>query len=275
MDDLVPWWKIDMGDAESEAARDAVSAGHLSQGPLISELEHRLAESLGVPFVLTTTSGSTALATALIAAGVGSGDEVIVPNRTYIAAAHAAQLVGATVRLVDALTDSPNIDPAKIEEKITARTRAIIPVHLNGEACDMVAIQEIAARHGLIIIEDAAQALFSKHRNKYLGTFGQFGCFSLSITKFITSGQGGFVVTHEKSDYEHLQRMRFHGVSTSRDEDCSSTTRPSGASTGVINISIQRYPPSRWRSRQVISVVVEAVGDTLPSKSRSTISTSP
>ena len=207
-----------MGEEEAEATRNAVITGKLSQGPLIPELERRLAVSLGVPFVMTTTSCSTALVSALFAAGVGPGDEVIVPNRTYIAAAHAAQLIGATVRLVDTIADYPKIDPAKIEEKITDRTRAIIPVHLNGVACDMAAIQEIADRRELVIVEDAAQALFSKHRGQYLGTFGRFGCFSLGVTKFMTSGQGGFVVAHDQRTYERLKHMHFHGVSTSRDE---------------------------------------------------------
>lgn len=212
----VPWWKTVLGDAEANAARDAVLAGRLSQGPITAELEKRLAEILGVPYVTMTTSGSVALAVALFAAGIGPDDEVIVPTRTYIATAHAVQLVGAKVVFADTLPDTPLIDPAEVEKKVTAATKAIVPVHLNGRACDMAALQAIADRHGLIIIEDAAQALFSKHRGAYLGTFGKIGCFSLGVTKIVTSGQGGFVVTADKALHEIIQRFRFHGVSVIR-----------------------------------------------------------
>lgn len=212
----VPWWKITLDENEADAARDAVLSGRLSQGQTTVELEARLAKLLDVPHVAMTTSGSVALATALFAAGIKPGDEVIVPTRTYIATAHAVQMVGATVRLVDTLPDTPLMDPAEVEKKITPATKAIMPVHLNGRACDMDALSDIAERHGLIIIEDAAQAMFSKHKGRYLGTFGLLGCFSLGVTKLITSGQGGFIVTADDTMREHLQRFRFHGVSAVR-----------------------------------------------------------
>ena len=212
----VSWWRIRLDETEAQAAFDAVMGGKLSQGSITAELEAALAEKLDVPYVTMTTSGSTALATALIAAGVGVGDEVIVPNRTFIASAHAVQLIGATVRLVDTLADRPVIDPAQIERHITKNTKAIIAVHLNGCACEMSALKEIAERDDLAIIEDSAQALFSRHGDQYLGTFGLFGCFSLGVAKFMTSGQGGFLVTRDKAAHDRAQRMRFHGVVSPR-----------------------------------------------------------
>ena len=194
----------------------AVSNGKLSQGAIGTELEKRLAEAFGVPHVMMVTSGSTALVTAMVAAGIGPGDEVIVPNRTFIATANAAKLIGAQVRLVDVLADVPVMDPAQVESKITGKTKAIVPVHVNGSACDMKALREIADRHGLVIIEDTAQAMFSKTGDRYLGTFGDYGCFSLGVTKLMTSGQGGFVIVHDDEAFKRVQYMRFHGVSGPR-----------------------------------------------------------
>ncbi|MEQ8319667.1 MAG: DegT/DnrJ/EryC1/StrS family aminotransferase [Rhodospirillales bacterium] len=212
----VPWWRTQLDEREADAARDAILAGKLSQGPITAELEESLAKALNVPFVTMTTSGSSALVSALVAAGVGPGDEVIVPNRTFIATAHAVQLIGATVRLADTLMDRPLIDPEQVEAKVNSKTRAILPVHVNGGVCDMAALRDIADRHGLKLIEDTAQGLFSKQNDKFLGTIGDYGCYSFGVTKVMTTGQGGFVVTHDEGNFEKLQRMRFHGVSSPR-----------------------------------------------------------
>lgn len=208
----VPWWRTQLDENEANAAGAAILDGRLSQGPVVAELEAKFAKALDVPFAMMTTSGSTALTTALIAAGIKAGDEVIVPNRTFIATAHAAQLIGATVRLADVMIDSPVIDPADVARKITDKTRAIMPMHVNGCACDMSALQKLANEHDLIIVEDAAQALFSKHQGRFLGTFGNMGCYSLGVTKIMTSGQGGLVVTQDEEMYTRAQYMRFHGV---------------------------------------------------------------
>jgi perosamine synthetase len=212
VDITVPWWRTQLGDEEASAAADAVTRGKLSQGSITADLEARFAETLDVPYVTMTTSGTVALVMALVAAGVKAEDEVIVPDRTFIATAHAPQLLGARVRLADTGPNQPLMDPASVEKKITEATKAIIPVHLNGAACDMHRLADIAERHGLVLIEDAAQALFSRSGNRSLGTFGRFGCFSLGVTKLMTSGQGGFVIAHDEKDHQRLQFMRSHGV---------------------------------------------------------------
>ncbi len=134
-----------------------------------------MGELLDVPHVTTTTSGSVALLVALKSCGVGPGDEVIVANRTFIATAHAVQLSGASVCLVDTIARLPLMDPEEVEKAITPRTKAIICIHLNGRACHVRALRDLADGHDLYLIEDAAQALFSRADGRYLGAIGHVG----------------------------------------------------------------------------------------------------
>jgi len=210
----IKFWNTVLGIEEADAAKNAILNKNISQGPITEQLENKLAKSLNVPYVTMTTSGSSALVMALLACGIKPSDEVIIPNRTYIATAHAVQLIGANVRLVDTLPDIPIIDTDKIIKTITAKTKAIIPVHINGRSCDMEKIKEIANNYNLCVIEDTAQALFSKNYNKFLGTMGSIGCFSLGVLKFMTSGQGGFVVTKSEQLHNKLKKIRSHGVSS-------------------------------------------------------------
>lgn len=206
------WWS-NVGEEEIRRIGDAIRNKRLSHGPITEEFERRIGQVLGLEHVAATTSGSMAILMALIAAEVGPGDEVIVPNRTWIATAHAPWLLGAKPVFVDVLPDCPVIDVAQVEARITARTKAIIPVHLNGRSADMRALNRIAARHGLKVIEDAAQAFGSRNLDGPLGTQSFAGCFSLSVAKIITTGQGGYVVTRDPEVGARLRAMRTHGVS--------------------------------------------------------------
>jgi perosamine synthetase len=208
----VPHWRTTFSNGEAEAIAMAIAGEHVSQGPVVAEFERQLAAYLGMPYVVATTSGSMALLMSLLAAGVGPGDEVIVPNRTWIATAHAPFLLGATVKLVDVEVGRPIIDAALIEDAISERTRAIIPVHLCGRSADMRTINEIARRRGLAVIEDAAQALGSRNADGFLGTQSDMACFSFSVAKIISTGQGGFVTTKNENIYRKLVAMRTHGV---------------------------------------------------------------
>ena len=208
----IPYWRTTFNNGEAEAIARAIAQEHVSQGPVVAEFERQLAAYLGVPYVVATTSGSTALLMSLWAAGVGPGDEVIVPNRTWIATAHAPLLLGATVKLVDVESDRPIIDSDVIEAAITPRTKAIMPVHLCGRSANMRAINQIARQHGLIVVEDAAQALGSRNKDGLLGTQSDMGCFSLSVAKIISTGQGGFIATKNEAHYKRLVAMRTHGV---------------------------------------------------------------
>lgn len=208
----ISWWWTTFGENEIERIAEAIGAGRVSQGPVTAEFERRLSAILDVPYVVATTNGSTALVMALLACGIGPGDEVIVPNRTWIATAHAVVLLGAKPIFVDCQRDLPIVDAEAIEPLITSRTRAIIPVHLNGRSADMNAIHNIARKHGLRVVEDAAQALCSRNEAGFLGTQSDVGCFSLSVTKIITTGQGGFVVTREEGLAKRLVSIRTHGI---------------------------------------------------------------
>ena len=212
MTDTISWWRTKFGDEEIRGITEAIVSEHISQGPITTEFENLLAQALGIPYVVATTSGSTAILMALMALGIQAGDEVIVPNRTWIATAHAPRMLGAKVVLVDVRPDIPVMDVNLVRKKITSRTRAIIPVHLNGRAVDLEQLQNIAKEYGLYVIEDAAQSFLSQHSGKYLGTESDVGCFSLSVAKLISTGQGGFVVTKDSSIYERLKKIRTHGV---------------------------------------------------------------
>lgn len=190
----------------------AVRNEHISAGPVTEALEAEIARALDVPYAVVTTSGSAALFLALQAVGVRRGDEVIVPDRTWIATAHAVLLAGAKVVLADVRSDIPTLDVERLKEKITPRTKAILPVHLNGRAVEMDKVHALAAEHGLRVVEDACQALFSRDSGCCLGTQSDAGCFSMSVTKLISTGQGGFAVTKDKAVYEQMTALRNHGV---------------------------------------------------------------
>jgi len=213
------WWKTKFGTPEVELLRKSVEKEWITQGKRTEEFESKIGEILGAPYVVATTSGSAALCMALLATGVCQSDEVIMPNRTWIATANAAILIGAIVVLVDVRKDLPIIDVSKIEDKITKRTKAIIPVHLNGRASEMEAIRKLANKYSLVVIEDACQSFYSACDNGYLGTISDVGCFSLGLTKLISTGQGGLAVTRDKNLYEKLVLLRNQGV-----HDCSTET---------------------------------------------------
>ncbi len=208
----IPLWNIEVGEPEIENISQAIRNRKVSQGSITEEFQKELAGMLGAPHVVCTTSGTAALMLAYMAIGLRPGDEIIVPDRTFIATVNAAMMLGASVRLVDVRPDRPLLDPAGIEAQITARTKAIVPVHLNGRGADMEAIQDIADRHGLAVVEDAAQALMSRREDRHLGTFARFGCFSLGMAKLLTTGQGGFVTCRTTDDYNLLQKLRNQGV---------------------------------------------------------------
>ncbi len=208
----ISWWRTSFGDGEIEGLRKAIVQEYITAGPLTEQLEQELARGLGVPYVVVTTSGSAALLMSLMALDIGPGDEVIVPNRGWIATAHAVLMVGARAVIVDSLPDVPLMNVSDVRAKITPKTKAIIPVHLNGRAVDMQGIHQIAREHDLHVIEDACQAMFSKNAGNFLGTRSDLGCFSLGISKLISTGQGGVVVTQNRELYEQLKLIRNHGV---------------------------------------------------------------
>lgn len=208
----ISWWRTSLGEEEIHSVTTSILNENISQGKVTAEFERKISEILSVPYVVATTSGSMAILMALIAAGVGPGDEVIVPNRTWISTAHAPYLLGAKVVLIDVIKGGLTLDASELEGKITQRTKAVIPVHLNGRSADISAIKNICIPRGITVIEDAAQAFCSRNSFGFLGTQSFAGCFSLSIAKLITTGQGGFVVTRNEDTYQKLKSLRTHGI---------------------------------------------------------------
>lgn len=208
----IPWWRTSFGEEEIQRIADSIRNECISQGKVTAQFERNLAEFLEIEHVIAVSNGSIALMMALMALGIVPGDEVIVPNRTWIATAHAVHLLGAKVILVDVEPDRPIIDAKQIEECITSKTKGMIPVHLNGRSADMEKIRDIARRHSLFVIEDAAQAIGSRNADGYLGTQSDVGCFSLSVTKTIATGQGGFAATNDIELAKRMRAIRTHGV---------------------------------------------------------------
>ncbi|MBF0445478.1 MAG: DegT/DnrJ/EryC1/StrS family aminotransferase [Magnetococcales bacterium] len=216
----INWWNIDVGEDAVPSIAAAIANGHISQGPITAEFEAALAKLLGVPYTVCTTSGTMALSLSLLAMGVGPGDEVIMPDRTWVASANAALLLGAKVRLVDVLDGGlPIMDTSKIAATITPATKVIMPVHLNGRGVDMEGVLKIAKQYGLEVVEDACPSLGSQQKGRPVGTFARFGCFSLGMAKVLGTGQGGVVACHNENDWKLLSRIRNQGLSgTSMDE---------------------------------------------------------
>ena len=203
---IVPWVT-----SKERAALDRYlrTGGWLTEFTETQELERRLAKFLGVRYVSLTNNGTVALFLALKAVGVGQGDEVIVPNLTMVATPNAVRLAGATPVLADVDEGSLCIDSTKLKK--TKKTKALIHVSLNGRAGNIEAVRRWCTKNKVHFIEDACQAFASKHRGKFLGTFGEIGCFSMSPHKIITTGQGGFVATNRRDLYERVERLKDFG----------------------------------------------------------------
>ena len=175
-----------------------------------------LLDRFGGEGALLTTSGTTALEMATLLCGLKEGDEVILPSFTFSSTANAVVLTGATPVFVDIRPDTMNLDETKIEAAITDRTRAIMPVHYAGVACEMDTIMDIAKRHGLKVIEDAAQGVMSYYKGRALGTIGDFGCYSFHETKNYSMGEGGALILTHKEDVEPAEILREKGTNRAR-----------------------------------------------------------
>lgn len=184
-----------------------------SNGVYVGRFEAAFAEWLKVKHAASCCNGTVALHLPLLALGIGPGDEVLVPSFTYIATANAVKYCGANPVFVDSLPDTWNMDPEDAERKITAKTKAMIPVHLYGNPCDMDALLAVARRHDLAVIEDVAECHGGTYHGQLVGSFGQFGTFSFFGNKIITTGEGGMVVTNDDASAELIRRYKGQGMS--------------------------------------------------------------
>ena len=198
---------------EEKAVQAVLRSGFLVQGKTVAQFEKAIAGYLNVKYAIAVNSGTSALHLALLAFGIGPGDEVIVPDYTFPATANVVELAGAKPVLVDIDPQTFNIDPKVIEEKINKKTKAIMPVHLFGQSADMGPIIRLAKKYKLIVLEDAACVLGAEYKGQKCGTIGDIGCFSFHPRKVITTGEGGVVVTNNKAIAHRLRILRNHGIS--------------------------------------------------------------
>ena len=211
----VPLADVQVDDELRSAVNDVVESGWWSMGPQVEEFEREFGEFVGVEFALAVANGTAALHLALLAAGVGPGDEVVLPSLNFVAAANSIVHTGATPVFCDIVgADDLNLDPADLEAAVGPRTKAVVVLHYGGYPCDMQAVREIADRHDLIVVEDAAHAPGATWRGERCGALGVVGCFSFFSNKNMPVGEGGMVVTDDAVVAEQLRLLRSHGMTT-------------------------------------------------------------
>lgn len=214
---MIPIAEPLLGEEELNNVIEAIKSGWISsRGKYIPEFEEKFVRYCGVSHGIATSNGTVALHLALVALGIGSGDEVIIPTLTFIATANAVSYTGAIPVFADSHPDYWCLDPEKIEERVTVRTRAIIPVHLYGHPCDMDPIMDIAKRHNLYVVEDAAEAHGAEYKDRKVGSFGDIACFSFFGNKILTTGEGGMCLTDNEHLAERMMILRDHGMNPNR-----------------------------------------------------------
>ena len=210
---FIPLASPNITEREIEAVSEVLRSGMLVQGENVNALEDEIAGYLNVKNAVAVSNGTATLHLALVAAGIGAGDEVIVPAFSYVATANVVEIVGAKCIFVDIEPDTFNIDVSRIEQAITPQTKAIIPVHEFGLACDIAELMQVAEKHDLFVVEDAACALGATENGKFVGSFAQVGSFSLHPRKAVTSGEGGILTTDDDDLAEKFRVLRNHGIS--------------------------------------------------------------
>lgn len=211
-DDFLPLNRPSIGAAEIAGVTDCLKSRWITTGPLCRTFEERFQNLTGAPYAVSLSSATAGMHLALLSLGIGPGDEIITPSLTFASTINMISLLGAKPVFVDIEYGTMNIDAGRIEEKITPRSRAIIPVHFAGAPADMGKIMEIASRHGLIVIEDAAHAIGTRYGEIHAGGFGGMAVFSFHPLKNITTGEGGMITHSDVQRDEKLRKLRFHGI---------------------------------------------------------------
>lgn len=213
----IPVYQPLLAGNEKKYVMECLDTGWISsKGDFVNRFEKSFAEYIDVKHATTVSNGTVALHLALLALGIGQGDEVIVPTLTYIASVNAIVYTGATPVFVDSLTDTWQVDPEDVRRKISSKTRAIMAVHLYGHPCEMLQLQTIAKENGLFLIEDCAESFGSKYNGQHTGTFGDISTFSFYGNKTITTGEGGMVVANDDTLYERALHLKGQGLAKHR-----------------------------------------------------------
>ena len=208
----ISFWEPIIGSQEIKNINEALKKNWPNEGGFTELLEKKIEKLLKVKHAVCVTSGTISIFLALKALGVSRGDEVIIPDITFGATAMAVTLTGAKLVLVDVKSDTLSFDFKELNKKINKKTKAIIPVHISGRAAEMNLLMKISRKNKINIVEDAAEAFLSKYKGRYLGTIGKLGCFSLTASKTITTGQGGIVVTNKTDLYKKIKLLKNQGI---------------------------------------------------------------
>lgn len=209
---FIPYGRQHLDDDDIEAVVKTLKSDWITQGPAISEFEKAVANKVGAQYAVAVATGTAALHCACFAIGIGKGDEIITSPITFAASGNCALFMGASVRFVDIRSDTYCMDYQKLEEAITPRTKAIIPVDFAGQPCDVDEINAIARKHNLTVIEDAAHSLGAVYKGKPVGTLSPMTIFSFHPVKHITTGEGGMIMTSDKTFAEKMRLFRTHGI---------------------------------------------------------------
>ena len=276
---MIPIAKPLIDTAEADAAREAVLSGWVSQGPQVAAFEREFAAAVGAPHACAVSNCTTALHLALLAAGVSAGDEVITASHSFIASANSIRYCGAVPVFVDIDPATYNIDPARVAEAITGRTKAILVVHQMGMPCDLASLLPLAKRHGIVLIEDAACAIGSQvnfdGKWEAIGKpHGDLACFSFHPRKVVTTGEGGMVTTADPDHDRRIRLWRQHGMNVPdtirhhspqvvfEDYDCLGYNyRMTDIQAAVGRKQLERLPQLIARRRAIASQYVELLGN--------------
>ena len=260
-----------IGTEELQRVKEVFESGWLGHGSIVLEFENRLKTYLGAGYVVAVNTGTSALHLALDAIGVAKGDEVIVPSLTFCASVQAITALGATPVFCEVSPRTLNVDVADVRKRITSRTRAIMPVHFCGNACDMDALLDIGRSHGVKIVEDAAHAFGSSHRGRMLGSFGDLTCFSFDPIKVVTCGEGGAVAFSDESFADLIRQKRLLGMDKSswqrqkdtRDWSYKVTSQGYRYHMGNMNaaiglVQLDKLGRFMWQRRSIVACYNEA-----------------
>ena len=254
----------DLSGNEARYVADCMESTWISSaGKYIAQFETEIAVLAGTRHAIATNNGTTALHLALVAAGVGPGDEVIVPTLTYIASANAVRYCGATPVLADVEPGSMGLDPADFARRVTARTKAVVPVHLYGRPADLDGIEQVARQHGVTVVEDAAEAHCARWHGRRVGSLGAMGTFSFFGNKILTTGEGGAVTTDDDELAAHLRRLRGQGMDPTRRywfTEVGFNYRMTNIAAAIGVAQIERVTPMLARRAEIERRYTQALG---------------
>ena len=255
----VPLARPDMGEEEAQAAYKVVKSGWLIFGPETTAFEKEFAAKIGVKHAIAVNSGTAALLIAQQAVGVGPGDEVIVPDMTFVSTATSCMYLGATPVFCDITLDDYGMDPRKLEALITPKTKAILPVHYSGQSCRIKEIVEIAKKRKLAVIEDAAESHLAKHDGRYTGNWGELGIFSFTPSKPMTTGEGGMIVTNSDELAAKCRLIKNFGDTDKFQWDILGFNYRMPEVMGAVGrIQLRKLPAAVDRRREIAKRFIEA-----------------